>query len=53
MTGTEQNKDRDGKSPELKKDTSDGDGTRKPGLIIDVVLPDDQKEIERDPKKQN
>ena len=40
-------------APEIKKDASDGDGTEQPGLIIDVVLPDEKPDVERGPKKQN
>ena len=52
MSGTDQKKDGDGKSPEVNKKT-DGDGTPKPGLIIDVVLPDEKAEVERDPRKEH
>ena len=51
MTATERNKDTP--SPEIKKDRANGDDAKKPGLIIDVVLPNEKPEIERDPKKQN
>ncbi len=50
---TAQPKDGDGQSPQVKEDQREEDGERKPGLIIDVVLPDDKPEVERDPKKQN
>lgn len=40
-------------APEIKKQGSNGDRTEKPGLVIDVVLPNDKPEVERDPKKQN
>ena len=53
MTATERNKDADTPTPEIKQDRSNGDGIEKPGLIIDVVLPTDKPEIDRDPKKQN
>ena len=39
-------------SPEIKKD-GPGGGTEQPGLIIDVVLPDEKPDVERDPKKQH
>ena len=39
--------------PEITKDGSNGDSTEQPGLIIDVVLPDEKPDVERDPKKQN
>ena len=48
----EQKTNGDTPSPEIKKDGPKG-GTEKPGLIIDVVLPNEKPEIERDPKKQN
>ena len=40
----ERKTDSDTQSPEIKKDGSNGDGTEKPGLVIDVVLP--KKEVE-------
>ncbi len=40
-------------SPEIRKDGSNGDGTEKPGLVIDVVLPNEKPDVERDPNKQN
>ena len=43
----ERKTDSDTQSAEIKKDGSNGDGTEKPGLIIDVVLP--KKEADGEP----
>jgi len=43
----ERKTDSDTQSTEIKKDGSNGEGTEKPGLIIDVVLP--KKEADGEP----
>lgn len=47
MSEKERKTDSDTPSPEIKKDGSNGDGTEKPGLVIDVVLP--KKEADGEP----
>ena len=39
--------------PEIDTDQSNGDGAEEPALIIEVVLPKEKPDVERDPKKQN
>jgi hypothetical protein len=40
-------------SPEIRKNGSNATAQRSRGLVIDVVLPKDKPEVERDPNKQN
>jgi hypothetical protein len=46
-------KDGDRQPPDAKKDSPNGNGEPKPGLVIEVVLPDKKPEAERDPDKQH
>jgi hypothetical protein len=50
---TPETEDPDRQSPDVNKNRSDGNGTPKPGLVIEVVLPDKKPEVERDPDKQS
>ena len=47
MSENERKTNGDPPSPETNKDGSNGDGTEKPGLVIDVVLP--KKEADGEP----
>ena len=38
-------------SPKSQKDGSNSDATEKPGLIIEMVLPNQRPEVKRDPSK--